>query len=504
MTALTRLSDVYRLRDPAWAERPAVRLGAGVLSFAALDRLTNRIAQALIRDGIAPGTRVAILDKNGLLYPALVGGILKAGAVVLPVNFRLAADEVAFTLDDGAAALVFVGPEHGGPDHGALAAGLSCRAVEVAGLDAWLGTVPDTDPDLPGAGDGDVVQLYTSGTTGRPKGVCHLDRAFCALIGTFARHVALPAAGEEMMVLVPLFHMAGFDLMTFALAQGIGVVLQRDFDAAAALQAVAGGIGALVAVPAIIQMLVEAQARAGADLSPLRRIFYGASAIPEPLLARALAVMGGVEFIQCYGMSETNIITVLQPADHGERGLLAACGRVLPGCAVRIADAAGNEVAPGEIGEITVRAPWLMHRYWRRPEATAETFRDGWLLTGDAGSVDGRGYLFIRDRLKDLIITGAENVYPAEVERVLVEHPAVAEVAVFGVPDTRWGEAVRAAVVLRPAGAATEAEILDFMAGRIARYKLPKSVAFVAALPRNAAGKVLKFRLRQDWLEANS
>lgn len=504
MTVLTRLSDVYRLQESSWEERSAVRLGGDMLTFGQLHRLTNRIANALIRDGIAAGTRVAILDKNSLLYPALIGGILKAGAVVMPVNFRLVADEVAFALEDGEAGLVFFGPDHRVIMQQLAGRFASLPAVDVvSGFDAWLGEVDETDPDVLAAPDADVVQLYTSGTTGRPKGVCHLNASFCAMIATFGQSVGMPAAGEELMVMVPLFHMAGFDLMTFSLAHGVGVVLQRDVDAEAGLREIeARGIAAMIAVPAIIQMLVDAQEKVGADLRSLRRIFYGASSIPEPLLARALKVLGGVGFNQCYGMSETNIITSLSPEDHQEVRLLASCGRALPGCAVRITDPEGRELPPGELGEITVKAPWLMQRYWRRPDATADTFRDGWLLTGDAGSVDERGFLFIRDRLKDLIITGAENVYPAEVERVLIEHPAVLEVAVFGVPDARWGESVRAAVVLRPGVALTEAEMLAFVGERIARYKLPKSVTFLTALPRNASGKVLKFRLREDFAQA--
>ncbi|RJF86490.1 fatty acid--CoA ligase [Oleomonas cavernae] len=501
---LSSLSDVYRLQDPSWADRPAVTMGDAVLTFGALDRLSNRIARALIRDGVVPGARVAILDKNSLVYPALIGGILKAGGVALPINFRLVMDEVAFTLEDGDAGIVFVGP-----DHLALAAGLVERLphlvlVDVAdGLEAWLGDVGEGDPDIRRGGEAEIVQLYTSGTTGRPKGVCHTDIAYCAITEAFGRHVGLPAAGKEMLVLVPLFHLAGFDLATFALAHGIGIVLQRDVDAAAALKTIeARRIAALMVVPTVIQMLVDAQGRAGADLGSLERIYYGASSIPEPLLVRALKMTGGVGFTQCYGMSETNIITALRPADHADSALLASCGRPLPGCAVRIADADGREVPAGELGEVTVKAPWLMPRYWKRPEATRETFRDGWLRTGDAGSVDERGFLFIRDRIKDLIITGGENVYPAEVERVLIEHPALVEVAVFGVPDARWGESVRAAVVPRAGESVTEAELLAFVAGRIARYKQPKSITILGALPRNASGKVLKFRLREEWQNA--
>lgn len=468
----------------------------------------RRVAGALVAAGGRPGDRVAYLGKNGDLFFELLFGAGLAGMVTVPLNWRLAAAEHAQIVADAAPRLVFA------TDDFRDAAGRLMPADRVIMIEsgddpardftAWRDAVAPLPDDAAAVHrDHVVLQLYTSGTTGRPKGVMLTHGSILGALDAGER------SGEPWrrwtpdavaLVAMPVFHVSGSGWALGAFHGGGSSVILREFSIAAVEQAIAdAGVTHAMMVPAALQMLVERWEEAGTGSGSLRQIVYGASPMPPTLLARCLARLG-CDFVQYYGMTETcGSFVALTPDDHlhpiGDR--LASVGRVMSGSAIRIVDPAGAELPPLVVGEVCVRTPGMMAGYWNLPAATRETIgADGWLRTGDAGYLDADGYLFLRDRIKDMIISGGENIYPIEVENALADHPAVAAVAVIGVPDPRWGETVKAIVVLAPGATATADELIAHARARIAGYKLPRSVAFVAALPRNAAGKVLKQELR--------
>ncbi len=367
------------------------------------------------------------------------------------------------------------------------------------GLEAFSGNAPDTDPALVADTGETILQMYTSGTTGRPKGVLVTHDGWAAFStvmnqAPWARH----EPGDLRLCCMPLYHVAGAYPALVSLEQGGRIVLTRDVDPAelVGLLRVAGITTTLMA-PVVIQFLLQVPGVDETGYPALRNMTYGASPMSEAVLTRAMDVFG-CDFVQVYGLTENmGGGTVLDAADHDPAlGRLRACGRPYPGGEARVVDASGHRLPPGQVGEIQFRAPWNMAGYWNRPKETAAALEGGWLRTGDAGYFDEDGYLFIHDRIKDMIVTGGENVYPAEVENALFSHPAVADAAVIGVPDPRWGEAVKALVVLKPGSGASEASLIAHARTLIAGYKTPRSVEFVASLPRNASGKLLKQELR--------
>jgi len=354
-------------------------------------------------------------------------------------------------------------------------------------------------PDI--KADDDAIQLYTSGTTGHPKGVQLTNgnyRAFfqCAADAKWGDY----DVGDANLIAMPNFHVAGANMGLTTLAQGAKGIVMKDvvpndiFDLIERYH-----IKSLFLVPAVIMMLVQNPRIKTTNLSSVRQMFYGASPIAEELLKTAQTLIKGCEFTQLYGLTETvGAGTALQPADH-VGPLLRSCGKAYPGLDVRIFDAEGNEVKVGEVGEIVIKGPTTMKGYWNKPEATASSIRNGWFYTGDAGFTDKDGHIFIHDRVKDMIVSGGENIYPAEVENAVFGHPAVADVAVIGVPDDKWGEAVKAIVVLKPDTHATAEDIIAYTRTRIASYKVPKSVDIAQSLPRNPSGKILRRELREPY-----
>jgi acyl-CoA synthetase (AMP-forming)/AMP-acid ligase II len=356
--------------------------------------------------------------------------------------------------------------------------------------------------DAPRATD-DVLQLYTSGTTGLPKGVRLTNANYSAFLGL--RHMVdgfSYGADDTVLILMPMFHVAGTNISFSGLAAGGRIVLQAEFVPQAVLKAFGEEkVAHVFLAPVMINALLQTPGVEDADFSSLKTVSYGASPISEAVLAKATKTFG-CGFIQFYGMTETTGAgTTLAPSEHvGE--LLRSCGRPWATLETRIADEHGNEVPQGEIGEIEIRGPIIMAGYWNRPEATTETIRpDGWLRTGDAGFMDENGFFFVHDRVKDMIVSGGENVYPAEVENAILGCPGVADAAVIGVPDERWGEAVKAIVVAAPGQAPDPVAIIAYTRERIAAYKAPKSVDFIDALPRNPSGKVLRRELRKPYWE---
>ena len=438
-------------------------------------------------------------------------GVSKAGMVLAPIVWRLAVPEIAQVVEDCDALLLFIGNEQIERAAELQAALPGCRLITLEdaapGLTRfvdWRDAAPDTDPGIDTAPSDVVIQLYTSGTTGKPKGVmlCHRN-LFDAGRATLASRMAWNEwrEGDVNLVALPNGHIGGIGWGLVGFFNGATTIVQREFIPTDVLDAIEHhGVTKLFAVPTALQMLLMQPRVREIDYSRLRNILYGAAPIALDLLREATEVFG-CGFCQQYGMTETTgTIVYLPPEDHDAAGnvRMRSAGLPMPGVEIRIVDENGKVLAPGDTGEIQTRSMANMVAYWRQPEATAATVSaDGWLRTGDAGYLDADGYLYIQDRIKDMICSGAENIYPAEVESAIYGYPAIQEVAVIGVPDEKWGEAVKAIVVLKPGATATADDVISFARTRIAGFKVPKSVDFIDALPRNATGKILRRALRE-------
>ncbi len=518
-----------RQQVAARADAPMLLAGDDQRSWAQLASRAARVAQALRADGVGPGDRVAFVDRNGLPHFETLFGCALLGAVHVAVNWRLSPGEVGAVLADAQATVVVADPGAGGvggrllPDQlattgarrlvllGPLPEG-STPDVPVVGYDVWLADQPAEDPGHRPALSEPAIQLYTSGTTGQPKGVV-LSQANLATAMATARRVFGVRADTVSLVAMPLFHIGGIGWALAAMSQGGTSVVLRDVDPGVVLDLVERHrVTETFVVPAVLMALLGHPRIQDTDLSSLRTVFYGASPIAEDVLVRCLDRFG-CGFAQLYGMTETTgAITMLAPEDHDPSGprrqLLRSAGRPLPGVELRIVDPAdGGLLPPGQVGEVQTRSPFTMLGYFRKPEETAATIDpEGWLRTGDAGSLDEEGYLFLHDRIKDMIVSGGENVYPAEVENVLLGHPQVVDAAVIGVPDDRWGETVKAVVVPAPGSPPAEElvpTLLAYCRERLAHYKCPTSVDLVPSLPRNPTGKVLKRVLREPYWQGH-
>jgi acyl-CoA synthetase (AMP-forming)/AMP-acid ligase II len=479
-------------------------------SYGELDRIASRVAAALVHAGAADGQRVALLSKDRLETFDLLFGCAKAGAVWLGLNWRLTADELAFILEDAEAKLLFVSA-----DYRELGAELSRRvpAIEAVvclddpGLDAWCGDGADANTGHRASRDDCIVQMYTSGTTGNPKGVRLAHRSFFAVVrGMQAANDPWIGFGprDVSLLAIPAFHIGGMWWAMTTLVYGARCEILPQFAGRDVLAAVQReGVTKTCLVPAMIQVCLGEPTLPQTDLGSLDCIVYGGSPIPRTLLSAGRAAFG-CRFAQIYGLTETgNTAVCLRPEDHEDETSerLAAAGRAYPTVELAIVDEQGRELPPRAAGQILIRSPANMLGYWNRPEATAETLRDGWIWTGDGGFLDEQGYVYVQDRLKDMILYAGENVYPAEIESVLCAHPAVLEAAVIGVPDERWGELVKAICVLREGHAATPAQLLAHCRGKLADFKLPRSIDFSGGLPRTPSGKIKKAELRAPYWE---
>jgi len=486
---MTTVAGMLRWRAARHPGAAAISYDGRRTSFAELDALSSRLGAGLVEKlGVRPGERVAILDKNTDRYLALVFAIAKAGAVMVPVNWRLKAPEVAQVVGDAAPAALVVGDEFA-----ESASQVSCPVLGLAEL-------PEHDGD-PRADLEDAVawQLYTSGTTGLPKGARLTSRNLFAMVLSLGLEMPEIVEGSASLALSPLYHIGGSGWALVALAHGATVVMMREvLPERLAETLIEERIATGLIVPAVLQSLTNLPGIEDRDFGALRNIAYGASPIYPTLLERIIAVLGS-RVTQLYGLTETTgAITALRHEDHAGQRLLS-CGRAMLGGDVRVVDSGGTPLPPGETGEIVYRGVSLMEGYWNRPEDTAGAIREGWFHTGDAGAFDADGFLFIRDRIKDVIVSGGENVYPAELEAVLSSHPEILDVAVIGVPDERWGETVKAVVVRRSGAALDDAELIEWCRPRLAGYKRPRSVDFADAIPRNPSGKILKHELRERY-----
>ncbi|WP_293907185.1 long-chain-fatty-acid--CoA ligase [Phenylobacterium sp.] len=504
------LIDIPRVHGAERGQHVAVSFEGRDLTYAELDRRSDQVAAALQGLGVKPGDRIAWLGRPSEAWYEIFFGVAKARACFAPINSRLAVPEIAFILKDSGADVFFVTPEFFDciPTV-AEYAGRPIRVVAVGGehpafesYAALRDAAPAPRLETPQATD-DVLQLYTSGTTGLPKGVRLTNANYAAFLAL--RHQVegfAYGADDTVLILMPMFHVAGTNISFSGLAAGGRIVLQAEFVPSRVLETIAvERVAHSFLAPVMINALLQTPGVETTDFSSLKTVSYGASPISEAVLAKATETFG-CGFIQFYGMTETTGAgTTLAPSEHrGE--LMRACGRPWATLETRIADEAGHEVAVGDIGEIEIRGPIVMAGYWNRPEATAETIRpDGWLRTGDAGYMNAEGFFFVHDRVKDMIVSGGENVYPAEVENAILGCPGVADAAVIGVPDERWGEAVKAIVVAAPGANPAPADIIAYARQRIAGFKAPKTVDFIDALPRNPSGKVLRRELRKPYWE---
>lgn len=496
------------------AERPgtaATIFEGRTTTYEAFDRHASQIANGIIEAGVAPQSRIGYLGKNSDLYFELLFGAAKANVVMVGINWRLAPPEVEYIANDAQVEMLFVDQEFFGLVDQIkeslrtvkVFVTMSGRHDEWQDFTSWRDGQSDTDPMLPIASDDVCVQMYTSGTTGRPKGVQMTNFGFFSLRDSESRagEWARFAEDDVIMVPMPVFHIGGTGWGFYGFYNGVPVVILAQAEPGLIIQAIQDyKVTKVFVVPAVLQFMLQHELSKDADFSYVRVVLYGASPIPEDTLVRAMETFK-CPFVQMYGMTETNGTIVYLPFEEHKIGSerLKAAGKPYDVVEVIIADGQGNALPPREVGEILIKTPSIMKGYWNLPEATAEATADGWYHSGDAGYLDEEGYIYVYDRVKDMIVSGGENIYPAEVESALSRHEAVADVAVIGVPSERWGEEVKAIIVPVPGADVTEDDIVEFARTQIAGYKCPKSVDFVEDLPRNPSGKLLKKELREPY-----
>jgi len=523
MSTRPRVTDWFEYTATARPDLPFLVMHGRTLTYAEAERQANQWAHALVAEGLAVGDRIAYLSTNAIDMGVMFIAAAKAGVAPVMLNYRLAPPEWLAILKDSAPSVLFVRGEAYVqamlPLVDALNGVTRFVAVDCDAPAGWctlrqfVQGHPETRPARDVQSEDLLYLIYTSGTTGLPKGVmishanviAHVEQSMTA-------SSASKAPGERALVTTPLYHAAGVLRIMNAAIKGGTVVLMEHFDGQEFVETLERErINSCNMVPSIMQSLLDDIADiASRDFSHLKVIYYGAAPVSVPLLRRALEVFR-CDLIQGYGLTEsTGGIAYLNEVDHakalaGQDHLLRATGRSVVLADVRIVGPNDNELPRGEIGEIVIRGPNVMKGYWRNPEATAETLRGGWLHSGDIGSMDAEGYLYLHDRLKDMVVTGGTNVYPREVENALMEHPAIADCAVIGVPDRKWGEAVMAICVARDGiERPSDEALVAFCRERLGGFKIPRRYAFVDALPRNASGKVLKRTLREPyWVDAD-
>lgn len=510
---LHEFMEYYARENPA---NPCVEMGDVSYDYAAANAFCNRLAHACLAAGMKKGDRLTWLSKNCIEEMLVFYGCSKVGVVPTPINYRLAPPEWAYIIDDSGANVLVVEQE--------FCAGIDRVRDKLSGVSRficldgsppgwesfteWLDNQPDNNPNHQINGSDDLYQMYTSGTTGLPKGAVLSQRAIECNTRMIGMEFGMHTGDTRILCALPMYHAAAGISHKCTVTVGGSVIIHRDFDPNAVVNdLVDKNITNCTLVPAMIQAcLVHVPDIAEREFPQLRTMGYGASPIAEETLRQAMAAFR-CRFTQVFGMTETTAcVTLLTDTAHkralaGEPHLLLSCGRAAPGTRVRIVDEEGAELPLGEVGEIAVSGPQLMTSYWHLPEATEKTLRDGWLYTGDAARMDEEGFVYIQDRIKDMIVTGGENVYPKEVENALFDHPAVADAAVIGVPDEKYGEAILAFIVTREGCELSLEEMIAFSRERLAGYKVPRQMDIISEIPRNPSGKVLKKDLREPYWE---
>ena len=495
-------------------QRIAVRCGGRQHTFRELADRVARLAGALQQLGMQEGDRVAMLSLNSDRYLEYQWAVPWGGGVMNPCNIRWSAAEILYSLDDSGSSILLVDDtfrpmvEQFRHEARTLRAVIYCGDGEVpAGMHGYEALIAATDPVPDAARRGDDLAgiFYTGGTTGFPKGVMLSHTNMCS--SSLALHAeGLATPGGTYLHAAPMFHLADMAMSMMQAIEGNTHAFIPAFNPEVVLDRIERDrVSCVLLVPTMIQMMVDHPTmQKPRDLSALKTIIYGASPIAEAVLERAMAALPGVGFVQAYGMTELSPLATVNPAwthtiEGRKAGKLRAAGRAGYCIELRIVDADGNEVPRGTVGEVVVRGPNVMQGYWNKPELTAAAVRNGWMHTGDGAWMDEDGFIFIADRLKDMIISGGENVYSGEVENAVAQHAGVAACAVIGIPSAQWGEAVHAVVVRKPGQDVSGADLIAHCKSLIAGYKCPRSVDFVDALPISGAGKVLKTKLREPF-----
>jgi long-chain acyl-CoA synthetase len=483
------IAELIRWRAQRHPDLDAIWYEGRTQTYGELDRSTSELAGALVEQlRLAPGDRVAILDKNCPAYLELIVALDKAGVVAAPINWRLTPGEVKAVIDDIKPRLIVTGAEFRA--HG------EASGVPTLTFDELPRGGDDPRRDQDGAVS---TQFCTSGTTGLPKGAMLTGHNMLNTGLCLALEMPEMREGGRSLVCLPMFHIGGAGWAFWSMQEGMTLVMVREVVPEQLLDIIVGQkIETALLVPAIMLFLTELPASRTADFSALRHITYGTAPIGPDLLKRCIDIFK-CKFCQIYGLTETTGPFTCLPFEHHVGEKLLSCGRPMFGGRARIVGPDDEELPRGQTGEVCYQGENLMAGYWARPDATKEVNRGGWFHSGDAGSMDENGFIYIKDRIKDMIISGSENVYPAEVEAVLGGHPDIVECAVIGVPDKKWGETVKAVVVKRENAALTEAALIDWCRDKIAGYKRPTSVDFIDKLPRNASGKLLKRTLREPY-----
>ena len=507
---MPHMADIPRYQASVRGNDVAVWFEGQETNFRELEVRSNRVANGLLAAGIEPGDRIAFLGKNLGSYFEMLFGCTKVRATMAGMNNRLAAPELQFVLSDSEAKILFVSQDfYDIVDQVLKDCPMIKKVIAIEGgrsdwddYEKWRDKQSADHPGIETLPDDDVIQLYTSGTTGLPKGVQLTNANYTSFMQQAG---TLDWAGydedDTVMLAMPLFHVAGVNIGVLSLHQGCKTVVLREIHPVVILDLIEQHkIAQAFWVPAVILMLTQTPGVRDRDFSSMKTITYGASPITQDLLLEAKDVFG-CQFTQVYGLTETTGGgTYLPPEAHDPAwGKLRSCGVPYPGTIIKCIDENGNEVPQGDVGEIVIQSGFNMKGYWKRPEATEDAIKNGYFHTGDAGFFDEDGFLFIHDRVKDMIVSGGENVYPAEVENAIFGHPAVADVAVIGVPSEKWGEEVKALIVPKEGENPSEADIIAWTKERIAGYKCPKSVEQIEVMPRNPSGKILRKDLREPY-----
>jgi long-chain acyl-CoA synthetase len=511
---LGTFADIIYRNAILYPDHEAFVCGSKRISFKHFNERANRLVHGLKSLKIQKGAVIGILSWNCLEYAEVFGAAMKGGYVLAHFNPRLKAQELIRVINDSKASVIFIGPDlveildriHNQLSHTKTIVALGSAREPMMTYREVMERQSTSEPESKITELDPLVIFYTSGTTGVPRGAMYTHKQKMENTVMKALDIGLEI-GDRHLVILPMFHIGGDShIWPFFLMGGCNVIISEpSFNPAASLQTIVKErITDVHIVPTQLVSLLNLPDIESYDLGELKRVWYAASPMPVEVLKRGLALFGPI-FMQGYGLTESGPhTTVLNRAAHrvidklpAEQKVLSSCGQPCIGVHMRIIDEAGNDVEAGEIGEIIIKGKRSMTGYWRNSDYTAETIKDGWLYTGDMGFYDEKGFIYIADRKKDMIVTGGENVYPKEVEEVLYRHPAVMEAAIIGIPDDYWVERVQAVVVLKEGQEATAEEIIDFCKEHIAHYKAPKGVDFVESLPKSPQGKILKKEIRK-------
>ena len=505
----TSLVDLFRWRINQSPHNVAFKFLDKETTYQDFDSSANKVAQGLIAEGCKPNARVAFLGKNSDTFEFFYGN-MKSRTVPVAINWRLAAPEIAFILNDSESEILFVDGEFDELIKQVENEIPKVRKIITIGnsnadwenYKAWRDRQENIDPMLASKSEDDVLQMYTSGTTGLPKGAqltnANILNAAPMVDQTWCKDWH---EGSVNLICMPVFHVAGGLYAILGAIFGCKNIIIPEVDPGLILELIESEkIELALFVPAVILFLLQHPKSGETDFTSLRQVVYGASPIAEDTLIKAIETMQ-CDFWQVYGLTETcGMATTMTPEYHDPaKGKLRSCGQPYPGIEIKIVDTNNNQLGTGEVGEILIKSGTVMKSYWNRSEATAETIVDDWFYSGDAGFFDEDGFLFIHDRVKDMIISGAENIYPAEVENALMSHPQILDAAVVGIPDEKWGETVMGFVILAEDASISEDEIIAYSREKIAGFKCPKTIKFINEIPRNPTGKVLRRKLREPY-----